>query len=786
MRGHSETLFAGIAFLSTLVVASAQTPAPEVGSAYDWGGLYVGANTGAAPGSYKAITSTSPGSYFGPTPIISSAVNNLGVQSLDSSGFSAGAEVGYNWRFGHFVGGLEADFDILHLNGVSNRSAEYPGRPKSQFLLSSYGNANWLFTLRPRIGFAVDNWLLYGTGGVALTDLRTDYMFSDNFGAAASALLNTVKAGYALGGGVEWGLTPNLSLRAEYLHLGFAGTTAEQTGSNIPKQPFSHSGDLSANIARIGLDYWFNPRNSGPAIGAPGWAAPTGLGSNWEFEVGARSWFSRGVVGAPNPLLNSPPTPSILASRIVFSDVDAISGETYARIDNSSGFFAKGFLGAGGVLGGKQNDEDFPAAHVYSNTLSSAQGSIGYANVDLGYSFLKTAGAKFGAFVGYNYYTDANNSYGCRQIAGDYSCSSAPQSADGLTQSDTYNSLRLGLSSQFMLTDRLKFTADAAYLPWVAFAGEDDHNFRQLLLPERSSKGDGIMLDASLDYALSNNWSVGAGARYWAWNMQTGSTTFDFLGSPAMGEEPSRYNLERYGFYLQTAYHFGDLPSGAKDSSGAAAVDAPRNWTGAYVGGNLGGGFSNARWSDPFGATIVSGSTNFAGFGDSTHATGPLAGVQVGANWQTGKWVAGIEAEGDWTDMRGENTCFSGLGGLNCQHLVNSTFDLAARGGFAWDNSLLYTKIGGAGASTSYNLRGDTHGLKLGDGSANITGAGLLIGLGIEYALSDKWSTKFEFDRVALAGATPAFPSVAIVNTQRISVNESLNTIRLGLNYKIF
>ena len=68
------------------------------------------------------------------------------------------------------------------------------------------------------------------------------------------------------------------------------------------------------------------------------------------------------------------------------------------------------------------------------------------------------------------------------------------------------------------------------------------------------------------------------------------------------------------------------------------------NWTGFYVGVHMGGGWSDDRWSDPFAATV--GPKNFinaAGFGDTTRATGPLGGGQIGANWQTGSWVLGVK-----------------------------------------------------------------------------------------------------------------------------------------------
>lgn len=778
--------------LATLVVALGTGAAHADGGAgrtdpaprpYDWSGFYAGVNAGGAWGSYDAQTTTTPGSYFG-FPLYSNAVNALGAQRLGAGGFVGGGQLGYNYQIGNFVAGLEGAFDYVHLNATANSAAAYPGIINSQFLVSSYGNADWLFTLTPRLGVAANNWLLYGFGGLAVTNLRTDFLFSDSGGAFQSALVSTDKVGYAVGAGVEWGVTDRLSLKAEYEHVGFGRTAAHQTGSDIPTQPFSQSAALNADFVRVGLNYKLGDPNSTAPFGGLLSPGPAAFNSDWEIDVGSRTWLSNGMSGAPNPLYNyGGGVPNPLASRILFSDLAGASGETYARVEHSSGLFAKAFLGAGAITGGKQNDEDFPALAVYSNTLSSASGHLGYANADVGYNLFKSGGGEFGPFVGVNYFTEHVNSFGCTQIAGDYFCG-VPQAVDGLTQNDAYTSLRLGVSERVMLTDRLRLTAEAAYLPWISYSGVDDHNFRQLLLPEKSSNGDGVMLETDLDYRVTDSWSVGVGARYWAYNMRDGKVGFDFLGFPPVFTEPARYNAERYGVFFQTEYRIGGSPG----SVGAipSTPSTPANWTGVYAGGNLGGGFSNSRLSDPFGPTSSGGSTNFAGFGDKIHAPGPIAGGQIAANWQTGNWVIGAEADADWSDMRNDGTCFSGLGGMDCQQSGRALFDVALRGGFAWDRSWLYAKAGAAWASTRYDVWGDSYYAYYGNGGPTKLTGGWLVGAGLEYALSDKWSTSLEYDHVGLASTSPSFVGVPVLSGQPISVRSSVDAFKVGLNYKLF
>jgi hypothetical protein len=134
---------------------------------------------------------------------------------------------------------------------------------------------------------------------------------------------------------------------------------------------------------------------------------------------------------------------------------------------------------------------------------------------------------------------------------------------------------------------------------------------------------------------------------------------FDFLTAPAPIPETGRFTTERYGVFAQSSYRWGEPPPPANGhpilAKAAIVASAPMNWTGFYFGAHLGGGWSDAQWSDPFASTVgPGGSINVAGFGDTTHATGPLGGGQIGADWQTGRVVVGVEADADAANMRGE------------------------------------------------------------------------------------------------------------------------------------
>ena len=492
--------FGGVA-VSALVVASGyggiaragnspvERPPPAI---YNWSGFYTGLNAGAAWGSYDPQTATN--SDKGKIDAASAAViNSFGNQSIKPLGFGGGAQAGYNWQVGNWVAGIEGDFSYLHLSGAATTFVPFAPPSISTAVISAYGNANWVATVRPRIGWAANNWLLYATGGVAVTNFKDDFALTgvnppppnpppNGSFYQQSSHLNNIPLGYAVGGGFEAAINERWSVKAEYLYVDFGRSTATQTATNVPVLMPTQSADLKVNLARVGLNYrWGVPdatsayANAGspmafPIAVKPPPFAPLWNKSDWEFDVGTRTWWSGGVMGATNPLLSDTQN---LKSRLIWADLDALSGETYGRVDHVSGWFVKGFLGAGGIYNGKLNDEDFPATpgSAYSNTVSSNTGSIGYATIDLGYSLLRSPGAKFGPFVGYNYFTQHANGFGCTQIAAGTSCTATVPNYLIISEDVSFNSLRVGLSAEFMLTDKLKFVADAAYLPWAVFNG---------------------------------------------------------------------------------------------------------------------------------------------------------------------------------------------------------------------------------------------------------------------------------------------------------------------------
>jgi hypothetical protein len=133
---------------------------------------------------------------------------------------------------------------------------------------------------------------------------------------------------------------------------------------------------------------------------------------------------------------------------------------------------------------------------------------------------------KLGGFIGYHFVDEQFNAFGCTQTAGNPEICSAGQVAPGnltISDSGTWQSLRMGLAGQLMLPAGFSLRAEGAWLPLMSFAGGNNHWLREPsdfngTIPEKGTGFNGIQAEGEIDYALSPNFDVGAGARFWSFN----------------------------------------------------------------------------------------------------------------------------------------------------------------------------------------------------------------------------------------------------------------------------
>jgi len=368
---------------------------------------------------------------------------------------------------------------------------------------------------------------------------------------------------------VEHAITPAWSVKLEYNYTGFGGeTVATPPGLVQPVPPAnlflltpSGTTHVTQNFQEVslGLNYKFGTAPWAQWVPVPtafSAGAPVTVASGWEFQLGARDWVSTGRFQKNSGSTSNAGTSNILNSRLTY-DTTANSAELFGRVEAPQNIFLKGNVGAGWLSSGQLNDEDWAlpfgvAVVPYSNTTSSVSGDLNYATIDLGYDVFRGVGYKLGGFVGYNYYAENKSAYGCTQIANGFSDCVPPieNSVLGITEKDTWNSLRVGLNGTVMVTDRLNVEADVAYLPYVAFKGTDDHLLRDLTIQE-SGTGMGLQIESILSYLITDQLSVGIGGRYWAmW--ATKDAVANYGDCSCQVTQPAR--TDRFGAFVQLNY----------------------------------------------------------------------------------------------------------------------------------------------------------------------------------------------------------------------------------------
>ena len=214
-----------------------------------------------------------------------------------------------------------------------------------------------------------------------------------------------------------------------------------------------------------------------------------------------------------------------------------------------------------------------------------------------------------------------------------------------------------------------------------------------------------------------------------------------------------------------------DLPV-APPRAPAAYVPVPvpvYNWGGIYVGINGGWAVGTVKYTN-----------NFNGFSGSQSDNGGVVGGTLGANWQTGAFVLGVEGDWDWSGVSNNATNALCANTGTCQTGNKWISTVRGRAGVAWDRILFYGTAGGAFGNMQTTLNGvaTTH-----------TQAGWTAGAGIEAAFAENWTAKVEYLFVDLgstsasgicAGSAVCAPGTAF----SVNANLTANVIRGGVNYK--
>jgi outer membrane immunogenic protein len=222
-----RVLFAGIAILALAgtaaaadlprrgVMAPAAAPVP-VPVAYNWTGFYAGINGGWG---------------FGNSRWSNAAIS---TGDFDVDGALVGGTLGFNWQNGPAVFGVETDLAWSGIEGSTGVACA--GRCTTE--------NSWLGTTRGRLGYAIDRWMPFVTGGVAYGDVEAR--------APGVRGASDTNIGWTVGGGAEFALAGNWTAKGEYLYVDLGELNCGVANCGAPAKV-----EFTSHIVRAGLNFRF-------------------------------------------------------------------------------------------------------------------------------------------------------------------------------------------------------------------------------------------------------------------------------------------------------------------------------------------------------------------------------------------------------------------------------------------------------------------------------------------------------------------------------------------------
>jgi outer membrane immunogenic protein len=286
----------------------------------------------------------------------------------------------------------------------------------------------------------------------------------------------------------------------------------------------------------------------------------------------------------------------------------------------------------------------------------------------------------------------------------------------------------------------------------------------------------GYVVGSGIEAALGGNWTGKIEYLY----VNLGNKTDAFTGALALPQTLTtevRENIFRVGLNYRTG------------GNGAYQPPAAANWTGFYVGGNLGSGVAR----DPSSLTrSVLGGLVVATDTFTLAPDGIIGGLQAGYNWQAGNVVLGLEADIQGSSQRDNKACV-----LSClpDGRISNSYDAklpwlgTARGrvGYSVGSTLFYATGGFAYGTVKTDITTINFPGIASTTSLRATRGGYAVGGGIETPLTfvdlfgPNWTTKAEYLYVDLGRLSQTFSDGVAINTSSTSVREHI--FRSGLNY---
>ena len=245
---------AALGFVTLVAIAAAGAPASAadlaarpytkapvmVDPSFNWSGFYIGGNVG---GLWDRSRWTD---IFG---------NTIGLDLTSGSNGSAtigGVHGGFNYQLGQLVLGIEGDYEATKIRSSFGAAALCAGFPPGICTTSQ----DWVASLRGRAGVSFNRLLVYGTGGVAFTDIGHTTVFPGFVGASVYGTQS--RTGWVAGLGAEYAITNNWIAGVEWKHFDFGSTTVTAALPATDRMQFRETDD--SVVARLSYKFgWEGP-----------------------------------------------------------------------------------------------------------------------------------------------------------------------------------------------------------------------------------------------------------------------------------------------------------------------------------------------------------------------------------------------------------------------------------------------------------------------------------------------------------------------------------------------
>lgn len=231
------------------VMAADLTTAPPpilAATPYNWTGLYTGDEVGG--GWFRDQTTVVDGSASFPSGTV--------LNPATGGGVLAGSYAGFNYQFNQIVVGIDGDYIRAGISAPTETTGP------TGFLSTTTVDIRWAASVTGRLGYAVNNLLLFVKGGAAWAEFgSTGVTYNPVGGAVADTSSRDTHQGWTIGAGLDWGFAPNWAMKFEYDYAKFATANFDITDTALPAGTVTfpaRSSTSNLQTVKLGVEYRFN------------------------------------------------------------------------------------------------------------------------------------------------------------------------------------------------------------------------------------------------------------------------------------------------------------------------------------------------------------------------------------------------------------------------------------------------------------------------------------------------------------------------------------------------